>query len=61
MTERDVQATDPGKKDAVAQLENYGAPKTNSRKISTKGKIRKSWLTLRIAVTIKMIGNLKWN
>jgi integrase len=41
MTERYVDATDPHKKAAVAQLENYGAAKINFHKIPTKGKIRK--------------------
>jgi hypothetical protein len=41
MTERYVHATDPRKREAVAQLEDYGAAKANFHKISTKGKMRK--------------------
>jgi integrase len=42
MTERYVHATDPRKRQAVAQLENYGDLETNFHKFSTTGKKRKA-------------------
>jgi integrase len=41
MTERYVHASDPRKREAVAQLENYGASERNCHKISTISKKRK--------------------